>query len=133
MNELENKFERIKNYHITNKEVGNKVIFLRKLARGGSVHSFGIHVARMAGMPLSLINRANEILQQLEESRNNQENHSLENEIKNISNKKMQLSIFDAHSVTFDEIRLLLNDVDINRLTPIEALLKLQEIKNKLK
>jgi len=133
LNELENKFERIKNYHITNKEVGNKVIFLRKLARGGSVHSFGIHVARMAGMPLSLINRANEILQQLEESRNNQENHSLENEIKNISNKKMQLSIFDAHSVTFDEIRLILNDVDINRLTPIEALLKLQEIKNKLK
>ena len=133
LNELENKFERIKNYHITNKEVGNKVIFLRKLARGGSVHSFGIHVARMAGMPLSLVNRANEILQQLEESRNNQENHSLENEMKNINNKKMQLSIFDAHSVTFDEIRLLLNDVDINRLTPIEALLKLQEIKNKLK
>jgi DNA mismatch repair protein MutS len=133
LNELENTFNRIKNFHITNKEMENKVIFLRKLARGGSTHSFGIHVARMAGMPMALINRANEILHQLEKSRDNQENHSLEKDIKNINNPKIQLSIFDAHSVTFDEIRLLLNDVDINRLTPVEALLKLQEIKNKLK
>ena len=66
LNELEEKFPRVKNYHITNKEVGNKIIFLRKLARGGSTHSFGIHVAKMAGMPPSLIERANEILKQLE-------------------------------------------------------------------
>ncbi len=66
MNELENKFERVKNFHVTNKEAGNKIIFLRKLAPGGSTHSFGIHVARMAGMPPSLIERANEILKQLE-------------------------------------------------------------------
>ncbi len=133
LNELENKFDRIKNFHITNKEVGNKVIFLRKLARGGSTHSFGIHVARMAGMPKELIDRANEILQQLEKSRDNENSHSLEKEIKGINQPKMQLNIFDAHSITFDEIRSLLDDVDINRLTPVEALIKLQEIKNKLK
>lgn len=133
LNELENKFSRIKNFHITNKEVGNKVIFLRKLARGGSTHSFGIHVARMAGMPKELIERANEILQQLEKSRDNENNHSIEKGIKNLTQPKMQLNIFDAHSVTFNEIRNLLDNVDINRLTPVEALLKLQEIKNTLK
>ncbi len=136
LNELENKFDRIKNYHVTNKEVGNKIIFLRKLAEGGSTHSFGIHVARMAGMPASLINRANEILAQLEDSRDNQQGSSKKNiteSIKDISHPKMQLSIFDAHSITFEEIRTLLEAVDINRLTPVEALLKLQEIKSKVK
>jgi DNA mismatch repair protein MutS len=133
LNELENSFSRIKNYHITNKEVGNKVIFLRKLAAGGSTHSFGIHVARMAGMPPALINRANEILTQLEKSRDNPQQNSIENGLKKINEPKMQLNIFDMHSVTFEEIRDILNDVDINRLTPVEALLKLQEIKNKIK
>lgn len=136
LNELENKFGRIKNYHVTNKEVGNKIIFLRKLAAGGSTHSFGIHVARMAGMPPSLIERANEILAQLEESRDNQQPGQKKNiaeSIKEINNPKMQLSIFDAHSVTFEEIRSLLEAVDINRLTPVEALLKLQEIKAKVR
>jgi DNA mismatch repair protein MutS len=136
LNELENKLPRVKNYHITNKEVGNKVIFLRKLAPGGSVHSFGIHVARMAGMPPSLIDRANEILLQLEESRNNGTNGKAENldeTMKKIAMPKMQLNIFDIHSATFEEIRDLLNAVDINRLTPVEALLKLQEIKGKVK
>lgn len=139
LNELENKFERIRNYHITNKEVGNKVIFLRKLAAGGSTHSFGIHVARMAGMPASLINRANEVLAQLEEKHDsgNGENptgkQSMSSKVKELSLPKMQLSIFDAHSATFEEIRLVLEATDINRLTPVEALLKLQEIKNKIK
>ncbi|MEO7523430.1 MAG: DNA mismatch repair protein MutS, partial [Ferruginibacter sp.] len=136
LNELENKFERIKNYHVTNKELGNKIIFLRKLAPGGSTHSFGIHVARMAGMPPSLIDRANEILLELEESRDNQEHgkkQHISDSIKNINSPKMQLSIFDAHSITFEEIRSLLDAVDINRLTPVEALLKLQEIKSKVK
>jgi len=136
LNELENTFSRIKNFHVTNKEVGNKIIFLRKLATGGSTHSFGIHVARMAGMPPALIDRANEILSQLEDSRDNQgtiQKDTLPESIKNISNPKMQLSIFDAHSVTFDEIRKILETVDINRLTPVEALLKLQEIKNRIK
>jgi DNA mismatch repair protein MutS len=142
LNELEEKFPGIKNYHITNKEVGNKIIFLRKLARGGSTHSFGIHVAKMAGMPPSLINRANEILKQLEtkhvsEEGDNLSNTALGKKVKNLSlpqseSHRMQLSIFDAHSEAFEEIRKLLNDMDINRLTPVEALLKLQEIKNRL-
>ncbi|MEO7766440.1 MAG: DNA mismatch repair protein MutS, partial [Ferruginibacter sp.] len=136
LNELENKLSRVKNYHITNKEVGNKIIFLRKLAPGGSVHSFGIHVARMAGMPPSLIERANEILLQLEESRDSREDgkaSSLQQNIKNLHSPKIQLSIFDAYSATFEEIRTLLNAVDINRLTPVEALLKLQEVKEKVR
>lgn len=130
LNELEEKLERVKNYHITNKEVGNKIIFLRKLARGGSTHSFGIHVAKMAGMPPSLIERANEILKHLETKHVDEE---IGDAVKKLSAPKLQLSIFDAHSETFDEIRKVLNDIDINRLTPVEALLKLQEIKNKLK
>ena len=135
LNELENQFNRIKNYHITNKEIDNKVIFLRKLAPGGSTHSFGIHVARMAGMPVQLINRANQILQQLEQSKDYQsDNVNLTlKEIKKTTSPEMQLSIFDVHSVTFDAIRKLIEETDINRLTPVEALLKLQEIKNKLK
>jgi len=132
LNELEEKFQRVKNYHITNKEIGNKIVFLRKLARGGSTHSFGIHVAKMAGMPPSLIDRANEILKHLESIHENQES-GLEKKVKDLSTSKMQLSIFDAHTETFEEIRKLLEGMDINRLTPVEALLKLQEIKNRLK
>jgi DNA mismatch repair protein MutS len=127
LNELEKKLPRVKNYHITNKEIGNKIIFLRKLAPGGSLHSFGIHVARMAGMPPALIERAKEILKQLEA---NHVADGKEENLKNLSVPKMQLSIFDAHSETFDEIRRQLEGMDINRLTPVEALLKLQEIKN---
>ncbi len=134
LNELENKHPRIKNFHVTNKELGNKIIFLRKLAPGGSTHSFGIHVARMAGMPPSLIARANEILAQLEEKNADPvSEQSIGSKIKNLNLPKVQLSIFDAHSATFEEIRSLLDAVDINRLTPVEALLKLQEIKGKLK
>jgi DNA mismatch repair protein MutS len=150
LNELENKLPRIKNYHVTNKEVGNKIIFLRKLAKGGSTHSFGIHVAKMAGMPPGLIDRANEILTQLEDKHVDEDipNDRSQNlsrsagipkadnataQVKNLSAGKMQLNIFDIHSQTFDEIRELLNNIDINRLTPVEALLKLQEIKQKLK
>jgi DNA mismatch repair protein MutS len=133
LNELEEKFPRAKNFHVTNKEVGNKIIFLRKLARGGSTHSFGIHVAKMAGMPPSLINRANEILKHLESIHENGKAEDMNDKIKGITAPKMQLSIFDAHTETFDEIRKLLEGFDINRLTPVEALLKLQEIKSKLK
>ncbi len=135
LNELENKLPRIKNYHITNKEAGNKIIFLRKLAPGGSIHSFGIHVAKMAGMPPVLLNRANEILKGLEQSRDNQDavKENVHHGIQKITAPKMQLSIFDAHTETFEHIRKLLEQVDINRLTPIEALLRLEEIKNLLK
>ncbi|MEO6584483.1 MAG: DNA mismatch repair protein MutS, partial [Ferruginibacter sp.] len=134
LNELEKKYSRIKNYHVTNKEVGNKIIFLRKLAAGGSTHSFGIHVARMAGMPPALIDRANEMLAILEEKNADTGNEkTIAAKVKSFNTPKVQLSIFDAHSATFEEIRNLLNAVDINRLTPVEALLKLQEIKNTLK
>ncbi len=129
LNELENKWPRIKNFHITIKEVNNKIIFLRKLAAGGSTHSFGIHVARMAGMPPQLIKRANEILQQLEEKNDASHQHN----IKKIAAPQVQLSIFDAHSQTFSTIRTLLESIDINRLTPVEALMKLNEIKSTLK
>jgi DNA mismatch repair protein MutS len=137
LNELENKLPRIKNYHITNKEVGNKIIFLRKLAPGGSTHSFGIHVAKMAGMPPALIQRANEILKQLERKHEDEPAGTLQNniadQVKQISTQKVQLSIFDAHSETFEEIRKMLQGIDINRLTPVEALLKLNEIKGLVK
>ncbi|MFI5185522.1 MAG: DNA mismatch repair protein MutS [Chitinophagales bacterium] len=139
LNELEEKLSRVKNYHITNKESGNKIIFLRKLARGGSTHSFGIHVAKMAGMPPALIERANEILKHLEtqhvedDGQEVSKSMSQKEKIKSLSLPQMQLSIFDAHTETFEEIRKLLEGIDINRLTPVEALLKLQEIKNQLR
>jgi DNA mismatch repair protein MutS len=129
LNELENILPGVKNFHITNKESGNKIIFLRKLASGGSTHSFGIHVARMAGMPPSLINRANEVLTKLEENRGSDD---ISKTAEQLAAPKVQLSIFDAHSDTFYEIRKLLEDLDINRLTPIEAMMKLNEIKGKL-
>lgn len=132
LNELENKLPRIKNYHVTNKEVGNKIIFLRKLAPGGSTHSFGIHVAKMAGMPPELISRANAILKQLEDKRGDADDH-IGNAAKQLATPQMQLSIFDAHSETFDDIRKLLSAIDINKLTPVEALIKLNEIKGLLK
>lgn len=130
LNELENKLLRVKNFHVTNKEVGNKIIFLRKLAPGGSTHSFGIHVAKMAGMPNSLVNRANEVLKSLEAKH---VDGALTENVKALSVPKMQLSIFDAHSQTFEDIRKMLDGIDINRLTPVEALLRLNEIKNLLK
>lgn len=137
LNELENKCERVHNYHITHKEAGNKIIFLRKLAKGGSTHSFGIHVARMAGMPPILIDRAYEILQQLENKSAEGDTSSstdlsagnISRQIKKLNIPQMQLSIFDAHTQTFDAIRQLLTEIDINRLTPVEALMKLNEIK----
>ena len=143
LNELEEKLSRVKNFHVTNKEVGNKIIFLRKLAAGGSTHSFGIHVAKMAGMPPELIERANEILKLLEDDRRemtddrndliDSSKQALSTAVKNLNTPKMQLSIFDAHSQTFDAIRKVLTDMDINRLTPVEALMKLNEIKGMLK
>ncbi len=133
LNELENKLPRVKNYHVTNKESGNKIIFLRKLAPGGSTHSFGIHVAKMAGMPPVLINRANSILQQLEDKHTDSGGSQVNKAVKQLTAPQMQLSIFDAHTEVFDDIRKMLESTDINRLTPVEALLKLNEIKGLLK
>ena len=127
MNELEEKLPRVKNFHITHREVDNKILFLRKLAPGGSTHSFGIHVARMAGMPPSLLKRANEILIELERK----EKTDLKNAFKQ-DQQEMQLSIFDQHSLVFDEIRKIISKVEINSLTPVEALVILNEIKKKI-
>jgi len=124
MNDLEFSKPRIRNFHITHREVDRKIIFLRKLAAGGSTHSFGIHVARMAGMPPSLIKRAEQLLKQLEKNQTGLPQESTAGE--------WQLSIFDTHTEVFTEIRRLLDATDINGLTPVEALVMLSEIKKKL-
>ena len=128
MNDLEGYLPRVKNFHITHKEIENKIIFLRKLAPGGSTHSFGIHVARMAGLPTNLIQRASSILVELEKKQAG--SSSLVSD--NTDLPKIQLSIFDAHTEVFDEIRDLITKVDINMLTPIDALNILNDIKKKI-
>ena len=129
LNDLEGQLKRVHNYHVTHKEVGNKIIFLRKLAKGGSTHSFGIHVAKMAGMPNELVDRANTILHEME-LKNKEHQHA--SPTVQASTEKFQLSIFDAHTETFESIRKELDSIDINNLTPVEALMKLQAIKQKL-
>lgn len=133
LNELENKLERVRNYHITHKETGNKVIFLRKLAPGGSRHSFGIQVARMAGMPQSLLERANEILSLLEE-KHGSENSTTE-KVKKVQPAagNYQLNIFNGLTDDLRDIQKILSETDINTLTPVEALLKLNELKGIVK
>ncbi len=130
LNDLENKLARVKNYHISHKETGNKVIFLRKLERGGSRHSFGIQVAKMAGMPNALTNRANEILALLEEK--HADNPTTER-LKKIPTQNFQLNIFDGLGEDLRRVRERLFSVDINTLTPVEALLKLNELKEIVK
>ena len=127
LNELENKMPRIKNFHVTHKEVGNKIIFLRKLALGGSTHSFGVHVARMAGMPPSLVDRANEILAMLEEKNLN---NKIGINLKKIPTQNFQLNIFDGLAEDLKKIKEILESVEINSLTPVEALMKLNELKS---
>jgi DNA mismatch repair protein MutS len=127
LNELENKMARIKNFHVTHKEVGNKIIFLRKLALGGSTHSFGLHVARMAGMPPSLVDRANEILAMLEEKNLN---NKIGINLKKIPTQNFQLNIFDGLAEDLKRVKEILENVDINSLTPVEALMKLNELKS---
>ncbi|MFT4032738.1 MAG: DNA mismatch repair protein MutS [Siphonobacter sp.] len=129
LNQLTEDFPRIKNFNVSVKEAGNKVIFLRKLKPGGSEHSFGIHVAQMAGMPATIVNRANEILSHLEQD-HIQEKHA--ERIKEVPKAipTFQMSLFGAEKdPRFEKIEELLTRIDINALTPIEALLKLNEIK----
>jgi DNA mismatch repair protein MutS len=132
LNEMENSFSRIKNYNVSIKELNNKVIFLRKLKRGGSEHSFGIHVARMAGMPRSLVTRADEILKELEQSHDKKE---LTKPIAEIAGHRegMQLSIFQLDDPVLKQIRDEILEIDIDNLTPVEALNKLYNIKKLLK
>lgn len=131
LNELSNSFSRIKNFNVTVKEVGNKVIFLRKLVPGGSEHSFGIHVARMAGMPAKLIARANEILKRLEQERTGGEN--IKDSIKKVQQQAYQLQMFSIDDPVLIKIRDMLNNLDVNTLTPVEALMKLDDIQRILK
>jgi len=130
LNDLEAQLNTVHNYHVSHKEVGNKIIFLRKLTKGGSTHSFGIHVAKMAGMPGNLVDRANNILKEMELK--NKGSQNLATPVATSNETKFQLSIFDAHTETFESLRQELADLDINNLTPVEALMKLQAIKQKL-
>ena len=122
LNEMTNQYERIKNYNVSIKRKNGEVIFMRTLKEGGSNHSFGIHVAKMAGMPIDVVKNAEGILKQLQSSRNT----SVENVV---DNKKMQLSFFDVEDPIMQKIREMLIGIDIDSLTPIEALMKLNEIK----
>ena len=127
LNDMTNSFKRIKNFNVSVKEISNKIIFLRKLVQGGSNHSFGIHVAKMAGMPNKMIDRAKEVLKQLENS------HVGSNSSKKVKTKidveDMQLSFFQLDDPILEQIKEELINIDINTLTPVEALMKLNEIK----
>ncbi len=128
LNEMESTFKRIKNYNVSVREVNNKIIFLRKLVRGGSEHSFGIHVAKMAGMPPTIVKRAEQILSELEGSAGEKK---LTKPVKDLGSKRegYQLSIFQLDDPTLMQIRNEIKNLDINNITPLEALNKLNEIK----
>lgn len=130
LNEMTNAFSRVKNFNVSIKEVKNKIIFIRTLEPGGSNHSFGIHVAKMAGMPSKVIGKANEVLRKLEQS------HAGQNEsqaLKEVSEQEnMQLSFFQLDDPALLDLKEIILETDINTLTPIEALMKLNEIKSRL-
>lgn len=128
LNEMSETFVRIKNFNVSVKELKNNVLFLRKLVEGGSQHSFGIHVAKMAGMPQQVIHRANKILKQLEKSHSSEE---LTNKVRTLEND-MQLSFFNLDDPLLEQIKEEIVNIDIDVLTPVEALMKLNEIKRML-
>ena len=133
LNEMERTFHRIKNYNVSVKELGNKVIFLRKLVPGGSEHSFGIHVAKMAGMPKSIVKRSGEILKQLETE--NRQGGVVSKPVKGIAANAegYQLSFFQLDDPVLSQVRDEIQNIDVNNLTPLEALNKLSEIKRIIK
>ncbi|WP_339712172.1 DNA mismatch repair protein MutS [uncultured Kriegella sp.] len=128
LNEMATTFERIKNFNVSVKELKDKVLFLRKLTAGGSEHSFGIHVAKMAGMPQQVIHKANKILKKLEKSHSSEE---LTDKLNSVQNE-MQLSFFNLDDPLLEQIKEEITHLDINTLTPVEALMKLNEIKRLL-
>ncbi len=128
LNEMSETFDRIKNFNVSVKELKDNVLFLRKLVEGGSEHSFGIHVAKMAGMPQQVIHRANKILKQLEKSHSSEE---LTDKVKTLNNE-MQLSFFNLDDPLLEQIKEEIVNIDIDTLTPVEALMKLNEIKRML-
>jgi len=129
LNEMEASFDRVKNYNVTVKELEDKVVFLRKLKRGGVEHSFGIHVARMAGMPKSVVNRAGEILAAMEKT--NRGNNKLHKPVEKLASERegYQMSFFQLDDPVLKQIRDEIRNTDINNLTPVEALNKLNDIK----
>jgi DNA mismatch repair protein MutS len=128
LNELADRYSRIRNYHIATKEVGQKVIFLRKLTEGGSQHSFGIHVARMAGMPRNVVNRASEILVQLEQKHiDDTGNTQLKQSLQQLST--MQTAVYQPADEMAMQLKDIVSKLDLNTLTPIECMLKLHELK----
>jgi len=129
LNEMTLNFERIKNFNVSIKESKENIVFLRKLVPGGSEHSFGIHVARLAGMPKSVIFRAKEILKTLENSRKHDDSRE---KVKRLTEESMQLSFFQLDDPILESIREEITKIDINTLTPIEALMKLNAIKKLL-
>lgn len=127
LNDMASQFPRIKNFHVSVKEINNKILFLRKLEKGGSEHSFGIHVARMAGMPQAVLNRAEEVLKQLEASRSGNDTIKVEKK-----EPGYQLSFIALDDPLLLDVKEQIVDLDINSLTPVEALMKLNDIKNLL-
>ena len=125
LNELAKDFPRIKNYNVSVKELGNKVIFLRKLKEGGSEHSFGIHVASMAGMPQQIVLRANEIMQELEQDPLKAKSRKA---IAQMPKNEMKVALIDGVNPQYDRLKEKLEKLDINTISPVEALLKLNEI-----
>ena len=129
LNEMSETFERIKNYNVSVKELKNNVLFLRKLVPGGSAHSFGIHVAKMAGMPQQVLRRATKMMEKLEKSHGSEE---LTGKLKDAAEEEMQLSFFNLDDPLLEEIKEEILHIDIDTLTPVEALMKLNEIKRML-
>ena len=129
LNEMTTTFERIKNFNVSVKELDNSIIFLRKLVKGGSDHSFGIHVAKLAGMPSMVIHRANKILKELEDSHSHKE---VKETLKEAQHEDMQMSFFQLDDPLLEDIREEILTTNIDTLTPIEALMKLNEIKRML-
>jgi len=127
LNEMTSQFERIRNFNVSVKETGNRILFLRKLTPGGSEHSFGIHVAKLAGMPAQVINRANKLLAQLEKSHAGRDKETVKEIIS--QQQDMQLSFFQLNDPVLQHIHDELVSIDINTLTPVEALMKLHDIK----
>ncbi|MCO4815361.1 MAG: DNA mismatch repair protein MutS [Flavobacteriales bacterium] len=132
LNDMTNRFDRIKNFNVSVKEIGKKILFLRKLVEGGSEHSFGIHVARLAGMPQQVLSRAEKMLVQLEASHDLTSKIGKKKKVKEVISEgmeDMQLSFFQLNDPVLENIREELVTIDINTLTPVEALMKLNEIK----
>ena len=126
---MSKRFERIRNYNVSVKELGDRVLFLRKLTPGGSAHSFGIHVARMAGMPPMVLQRAEQVLKDLEFSHANMGANGGSKKGKKDKDPNMQLSFFQLNDPVLEQIHEELMGIDINTLTPVEALMKLNDIK----